>query len=177
MPSLNRGAWLALAVICLAALAALARSFVLFGMDHADHASMTTHGTLQLIDPWTRQTPPGARVAGGYVTIVNEGDTADRLTGGSAPFAGRVEIHTMSVEDGVMRMAKLPDGLAVAPGETVELKPGGLHIMFMDLITPPREGEPVEVTLTFEKAGPVRLTLPVAPIGAGAPGHTGHSGH
>ena len=126
-------------------------------------------GDIVIEAAWTRQSPPGARAGGGYALITNTGTEPDVLVGGSAPFADRFEVHEMSVADGVMRMAELPDGLTIPPGETVELKPGGLHLMFIGMTEPPVEGASVPVTLEFARAGTVTLDLPVAPIGATSP--------
>ena len=128
-----------------------------------------TIGDIRIEAAWTRQTPPGARAGGGYATITNTGTEPDVLIGGSAPFTNRFEVHEMSVTDGVMRMAELADGLAIPPGETVELRPGGFHLMFIDMTEPPVEGTTVPVTLEFARAGTVTLDLPVAAIGATAP--------
>jgi hypothetical protein len=126
-------------------------------------------GALVLDTPWVRATPPGAEVAGGYVTITNTGEHAARLVGGEASFAGRVEIHEMTMADGVMRMRPLADGLVVPPGETVPLEPGGYHVMFMELVEPLIAGETVRATLTFADAGAIELPLTVAPMGASEP--------
>ncbi len=126
-------------------------------------------GDLVIDTPWTRATPPAANVAAGYLTITNTGATADRLIGGSAPFADRVEIHEMAMDDGVMRMRELDRGLALPPGETVNLEPGGFHVMFMALGEPLAAGTTVRATLRFERAGAVELAFPVAPLGATAP--------
>lgn len=143
-------------------------------------------GALTITAPWTRVTPKGAKVAGGYVRISNTGKEADRLTGGSFDLSGRVEVHEMAVEGGVMRMRELRQGLEIKPGETVELKPGGLHLMFMDMKAPLEVGKPVKGRLTFEKAGSIDIEFRVAPIGAttpggsggaGGPDHGGHGGH
>ena len=115
---------------------------------------------------WAREAPPGARASGGYATIRNTGDAADRLVAASAAFAERVELHEMSVVDGTMRMREVEDGLAVEPGASVTLEPGGLHLMFLDIADPPAAGDTVSVTLRFERAGEATLELPVAPIGA-----------
>lgn len=125
-------------------------------------------GDLSVATAWTRATPGGAKVAGGYVRITNTGASPDRLVGGSFPGAGRVEIHEMSTEGGVMRMRPVEGGLAIAPGATVELKPGGFHLMFMDLSAGLKEGEVVRATLVFERAGTVPLEFRVGGIGAQA---------
>ena len=129
-------------------------------------------GDLSIETPWMRATPGGAKVAGGYVRVTNTGTQADRLTGASIPLAGRGSIHSMSMEGGVMKMAPVEGGLTIKPGETVELKPGGLHLMFEDLTGSPKAGEVVQGTLTFERAGSVPVSFSVAPIGATKPGAT-----
>lgn len=97
--------------------------------------------------------------------MTNTGTAPDRLIGGSAAFAERVEIHEMATRDGVMTMRALSGGLAIAPGQTVELKPGGLHVMFMGLRTPLSEGQTVKVTPDFEKAGKVEVDFRVGNLG------------
>lgn len=139
-----------------------------------DAATRTTAGTarggdLVIEAGWTREPPPGASVGAGYMAITNTGPRADTLIGGSVAFAERLELHEMAVVDGVMRMAPLADGLVVPPGETVTLRPGGDHVMFMGLTDPPVAGDAVEVTLRFAVAGDVEITLPVAPVGAQGP--------
>ncbi|QEE40584.1 copper chaperone PCu(A)C [Methylobacterium sp. WL2] len=127
-------------------------------------------GDLTIDTPWLRATPNGAKVAGGYVTIRNSGTAPDTLTGAAVPFARLGEIHSMSMEGGVMKMAPVSGGLTVKPGETVELKPGGYHLMFEGLSGAPKAGDSVSGTLTFQRAGTVPVTFSVAPIGASAPG-------
>lgn len=128
-----------------------------------------TAGPLKIEQPWTRATPAGAKVAGGYVAVTNTGATADRLLGGSSEIAGKVEIHEMSMNNGVMTMRGLPEGVELKPGAKVEMKPGGYHIMFMDLKRQLKEGEKVKGTLTFEKAGAVPVEFSVQSVGARAP--------
>ncbi|TCT08168.1 DUF1775 domain-containing protein [Aquabacter spiritensis] len=126
-------------------------------------------GDLVVAGPWTRATPGGAKVAGGFLTITNSGTAPDRLVGGSFARAGRFEVHEMAVKDGIMTMRPLASGLEIAPGQTVSLAPGGFHLMFMDLNQPLKEGEAVKGTLVFEKAGTLDLAFQVRGIGAGAP--------
>ena len=123
-------------------------------------------GALTIEAPWTRATPAGAKVGGGYMKITNTGTEPDRLVGGSLPQAGRFEVHEMAVANGVMQMRVLSNGLEIKPGQSVELKPGGFHLMFMDLKEPLRQGAPLKGTLVFEKAGTVVVEFHVAPIGA-----------
>ena len=143
-------------------------------------AEDVTAGDLVISQAWSRATPGGAKIAGGYLTIENKGSTADRLVGGSAEIAGKFEVHEMAMNNGVMTMRPLDKGLAIEPGKTVKLAPGGYHLMIMDLKGPLKQGEKVRVTLEFEKAGKVKLSLDVQGVGAQAPagagGHTDHSG-
>ena len=128
-------------------------------------------GSLVIDHPWSRATPAGAGVGAGYMVIRNEGDTADRLVGGSAPFAGRVEIHEMAMQDGVMRMRALQDGLEIPPGGSVTLEPGGYHVMFMQLQEPLVEGEDRPATLEFANAGTVEVEFAVEGMAAGGMNH------
>lgn len=139
-------------------------------------AGDVTVGDIVISNPWTRVTPPGAKVAGGFVTITNKGKTADRLVGGTAEIAGRLEIHHMTMDGGVMKMHEVAGGLEIKSGETVELKPGGYHVMFMDLKSGPVEGSPVKGTLKFEKAGEAAVAYDVAPLGAKSAGGMDHGG-
>lgn len=126
-------------------------------------------GDLKIESPWIRATPAGAPVAGGYVRLQNAGAASDRLIGGTLQRAGRVEIHEMSMTDGVMKMRALPQGLEIPAGGAVELKPGSFHMMFLDLKGPLADGETVQGSLIFEKAGAVPVVFGVNGMGAGAP--------
>jgi periplasmic copper chaperone A len=134
-------------------------------------------GDLLISQAWSRQTPSGAKVAGAYLTIENKGTTADRLVSGSTDVAGRFEIHEMAVDGGVMKMRPLDNGIAIDPGKTVKLAPGGYHVMLMDLKNQLKQGDKVPVTLQFEKAGKVNVSLDVQGVGAQAPAGGDHSGH
>ena len=134
-------------------------------------------GDLVITQAWSRATPVGAKVAGGYLTVENKGVAADRLLGGSGDVAGRVEIHEMAMDNGVMKMRPLDKGLDIEPGKTVKLAPGGLHLMLLDLKTQFKQGDKVPVTLEFEKAGKVQLVLDVQGVGAQAPGGDHSGGH
>jgi copper(I)-binding protein len=123
-------------------------------------------GALVIEAPWSRATPGGAKVAGGYMRITNAGTEPDRLVGGSLPAAARFAVHEMSMQREVMRMRPLESGLEIKPGATVELKPGGYHIMFMDLTEPLKEGQTLKGTLVFEKAGAVTVEYAVRGIAA-----------
>ena len=138
---------------------------------HGHMPAAVTLGDLTLEGAFTRATPPNAMAGGGFVTITNNGSEDDRLIAASSPAAPRVELHTMAVIDGVMRMREMEGGIDIPAGETVNLAPGGLHVMFMQLPAPFVAGTMVEVTLTFEKAGSVTIMMPVVERGS-EPAHT-----
>lgn len=124
-------------------------------------------GSIEIDHPWSRETPPGARVAAGYVVIRNAGGEADRLIAASGVIAGRTEIHEMAVDDkGVMTMRPV-QGLEIPAGGEVALEPGGYHIMFLDLGEARKQGERFAGTLTFEHAGTVEVEFAVEAMGHG----------
>lgn len=118
-------------------------------------------GDLAISHPYARAMIPGAKVGGGFLTITNHGKEADRLIAASSPLAAEVQIHEMKMEGDVMKMAQLANGIEIAPGATVELKPGGLHLMFMHVAEPFKEGAAVKAILVFEKAGSIEVELDV----------------
>lgn len=126
-------------------------------------------GTIEVDHPWMRATPKGADITAGYFRITNSGTAADRLSGGSTPVASRLEIHEMTMTDGVMKMRPLPAGLEIKPGETVELRPSSFHAMFIGLKKPLKQGDHVKATLVFEKAGSLEVEYTVDSIGAQGP--------
>lgn len=131
--------------------------------------SMKTGPGISVVQPWTRAMPPATRNGAGYLLIRNEGDTPDRLLGARSPRAKLVEIHEMTVTDGIMRMRAVPNGLTLPPGATVILRPQGLHLMLMGMAAPIVAGEAVPVTLRFEQAGDISVDLIAAPLGATQP--------
>lgn len=132
-------------------------------------AETYTIGDIVIETPWARAMPPGADAGGGFMTIRNTGTVDDTLVAITSSIAARIEVHTMDMTDGVMRMRELEGGLAIPAGETVELAPGGFHVMFLDVLTPIAEGPPVTITLTFERAGDVTIDMVVVPPGAPGP--------
>ena len=126
--------------------------------------------TLRVSNPFARATPPGAKVAGAFMTIKNVGPDADRLVSVSSPAAGLVEIHEMAMEGGMMKMRALK-GIDLKPGATVELQPGGYHVMLEDLKQPLKQGEQIPIKLTFEKAGVLDIKVNVEAMGAAAHTH------
>jgi periplasmic copper chaperone A len=123
-------------------------------------------GSLDISDPWSRATPKGSSVAAGYMKIKNSGSTPDRLMSGSSDVASKFEVHEMRMENGVAKMRPVKGGLEIKPGETVELKPGSFHVMFVDLKKPLSAGDHIKATLVFEKAGPVSVEYDVLAMGS-----------
>ena len=116
---------------------------------------------IRIENPWSRATAPGQVVGGGFMTIVNTGNTADRLVSVTSAAAAEVQIHHTSMDGGVMRMRQLTDGLEIPAAGRVELKPRGLHLMFMQLKAPLDVGSSFPVQLQFEKAGTVTTQFTV----------------
>ena len=126
--------------------------------------SCAVQAQIQIEKPWARATVPGAKVGGGYMTIRNAG-VADKLVSASSPAAAKVELHVHINDNGVMSMREVP-GYEVPAKGAFELKPGGAHLMFMDLKRPFKEGDKVPVKLKFEKAGEVSAEFQVGGMGS-----------
>jgi hypothetical protein len=155
----------------------LALTLTLAGLTAAvARAEEVRAGDLVITQAWSRATPGGAKVGAGYLTIENKGAGSDRLVGAVADVAGKIEVHEMAVTNGVMTMRPLDKGLPIEPGKIVKLAPGGYHLMMLDLKSPLKQGDQVPLTLEFEKAGKVKLTLDVAGVGAQGPGGTAGEG-
>lgn len=154
---------------------ALAAPLLVVAAQPAAIAHEVKAGNLEVQQPWSRATPPGAKVAGGYFVIINSGDTPDRLVSATADIAGRVEIHEMNVKDGIMTMREMPNGIEVPAKGEVAFKPGSYHVMFLDLKKAPKQGEAFAGTLTFEKAGTVSVSFAVEAIGATPTGKGSHN--
>lgn len=133
-------------------------------------------GDLTIGHPWSRATPGGAKVGGGYLTITNNGTAPDRLVSVSIPatVADHVELHEMATKDGIMTMRAMPKGVAVEPGKTVAFNPGSYHLMLMGLKAPLKEGDRIKAELTFERAGKVEVTINVEGMGANHPAPADH---
>ena len=132
-----------------------------------------TKGSLKIVHPWSRATPHGAQVAVGYLAVENKGTEVDRLVSAKSEIAGRVEMHEMAVQDGIMKMRPLRRGLEIKPGATVKFEPRGFHFMFMNLKRPLEQGGKFKGTLVFEKAGPLEVEFNVEAMGSG-PSHRSH---
>ena len=129
-------------------------------------------GDIVVEQPWSRAT--AAMVGGAFVTLRNNGAVADRLVKVSSPLAERAEIHETKVENGMATMRPV-DGVEIKPrGGSVQLKPGGLHVMLMGLERPLKEGERIKLTFTFERAGAIEVEARVEKAGASASGAHEH---
>jgi copper(I)-binding protein len=127
-------------------------------------------GSIHITQTWTRATPKGASSGAAYMTITNNGKTPDRVSCISSDASAQCQIHAMTMENGVMKMRPVEGGLEIKPGETVMLKPSGVHVMLVNLKHPLEQGNLVKATLKFENAGTINVECPVAAIGATAPG-------
>lgn len=159
-------AWNKIVYRMVAALAVVAATF---GAARA-HASEYDVGSIHITQPWARATPKGASTGAAYMTVTNSGTSPDRLSCVASDASAKCQIHSMSMDNGVMKMRPVEGGLEIMPGETVTLKPSGFHVMLVELKHPLEQGKTVEATLQFEKAGTVKVEFPIAAIGAAAPG-------
>ena len=127
-------------------------------------------GPIQITAPWARATPKGASSGAAYMTITNTGTTPDKVSCVSSDASAECQIHTMTMDNGVMQMRPVEGGLEIKPGETVTLKPGGFHMMLVNLKHPLEQGNTIKATLKFDTAGSIDVDYPIAAIGAAAPG-------
>jgi periplasmic copper chaperone A len=132
--------------------------------------SIPAWAQIEIEKPWSRATAPGAKIAAGYLVIRNTSSAPDRLTGASSPLAGRMETH-VTVKDGeIMRMRQVK-GYDVPAKGSFEAKPGGAHLMFLDIKRPFKEGEKIPATLRFENAGEVKVEFQVTGLDGRPPSH------
>lgn len=132
-------------------------------------AAQATPRSISIENPWARETVEGQAAGGGFMTIVNNGRSDDQLISASSPASREVQIHTMSMDGGVMRMRQLTAGVAIPAEGKVELKPRGLHIMFIGLHEPLRRGTNLPVTLNFRRAGSITVQFKVQAMTAPVP--------
>ncbi len=133
--------------------------------------------SISIQNPWSRETAVGQSAGGGFMTITNNGSSEDRLVSGTTPVAAEVQLHTMSMDGGVMRMRQLAKGIAIPANGSVELRPGSFHAMFIGLKRPLRQGERFPVTFQFQRAGRVTVQFAVQPVGSTGPMEAGHGTH
>lgn len=141
------------------------------------HAQEYKVGGLLIEQPYARATMPGQPAGGAFVTIENKGDTADKLIGASTTASKKVELHTMAMDNNVMKMREVPN-IELKPGTRLEMKPGqGYHLMLMELQQPLKAGDKFPMTLVFEKAGKTEITVTVRDLRGGMGGHQMQGGH
>ena len=133
-------------------------------------------GSIHISQPWSRATPKGAAAGAGYMTLTNKGAAPERVSCVSDDASARCQIHRMTMEGGVMKMPPVDGGLEIKPGETVTLKPGAYHMMFLSLKHPLEQGGRVKATLKFDHAGTIGVEFLVLAIGAAAPGSSAAGG-
>ncbi|MEO9575235.1 MAG: copper chaperone PCu(A)C [Tateyamaria sp.] len=131
---------------------------------------------IMVMDPYARAASPAAKSGAAFMTLHNMSQQDDRLIAVRTDAAKRVELHThKETGDGIMQMMEVEDGFPVAAGEMIQLKRGGEHVMLMGLTGPLEQGADISVTLVFETAGEVEVSIPVD--NERAPGAGAHGGH
>lgn len=120
----------------------------------------TTAQTVTVADAWVRATVAAQRATGAFLKLTVQGGDAT-LIAASSPVAGVTQIHEMAMSEGVMRMREVPGGVPLKAGQSFELKPGGYHIMMMDLKQPVKAGDRVPLTLTIKQANGQQITTQV----------------
>ncbi len=136
----------------------------------AQHAGS---GAVHVMSAWSPALPPVSENGAVYLTLKNYGDAPDQLVGASSPVAAQVEIHGHTMEGGLMTMRRV-NSLPLNPGEYVKLEPGGIHLMLIGLKRPVKEGDQIALTLQFEKASTLEVTVTVEPLGTTEPRMAGH---
>ena len=138
------------------------RFFLLFAIGFAITTSAAAHdymlGDIHIMKPWSRPLPAVSANGAAYMTLMNKGDTPDRLLSVSTPAAKKAEIHNHTMEGGLMRMRPV-GALDITPGDATVLQPGGMHVMLMGLTEPLVEGRSFPLTLNFERAGSVEVKV------------------
>lgn len=148
---------------------------LLLGVVYGAVATAAGHGAIMAGEAWSRATPPGVQVGAAYLQLSNHGAEADRLLSATSPVAARVEIHESRMDQGVMRMRQRA-AVDLPAGQTVQLAPGGLHLMLLELHQPLAAGSQFPLQLQFERTGSITLQVPVRALGAGGAG-SAHAGH
>jgi len=144
-------------------LSALSGAAILsFGCVTTGMAADFAAGQLELNDLWVRASVPGQTNGAGYMQIVNPSATGDRLLSVQSEAATRVELHTVTTEDGVAKMREVT-GIDIPAHGSTKLAPGGFHVMFLQLTAPFKQDAVIPVVLKFEKAGDVRVNFTVKP--------------
>lgn len=128
--------------------------------------------SVEVSGAWARATTSTAKVGGAFMTMKAVGG-ADRVVSASSPVAEKIELHETINDGGVMKMREVPQ-MVLAAGQAMVLTPGSYHILLIGLKKPLNRGESFPLTVAFEKAAPVTVTVTVQAAGASAPSHQGH---
>jgi copper(I)-binding protein len=131
-----------------------------FAVAAAVHAHQFSVGQLVVVDPWSRPTGAGMPMGVAYLSIRNDGSQEDTLISAHTPVAARVEFHRTIIAQGMARM-RPADDLRIAPGATLTAEPGGLHLMLVDLKAPLSAGTAIPLSLRFERAGEITVSVRV----------------
>lgn len=140
----------------------------------ASGAHSVSAGDLKIGHPWARATVPGQPAGGAFLSVHNSGTTPDRLVGATTPAAAHVQLHEMRMDGDVMRMREVP-ALEVAPGQTLKLEPGRMHLMLLGLKQPLKADARVPLTLKFERAGDVKVEMKIESAVPGRPASQSHA--
>lgn len=132
---------------------------------------------IEISEAWARANPPGSTLSAAFLSLQDDSGAGDRLLAASSPVAGRIELHQTSMEGDVMRMRRIDDGLPVPAGGNVELRPGGLHLMLLDLPEALTAGQRFMLQLDFEQAGSVQVQVTVRAPGASEDADHEHHHH
>ncbi len=129
------------------------------------HAQTSAASMVVVQQPWARATPGGAKTGAAYMTLINNGASADRLLSATTPLADQVQFHKETEDNGVSRMREVRN-IEVEPGAKIVFKPGEMHMMLVGLKQPLIEGQALPLTLQFERAGNIDVTMPIEKVGA-----------
>ena len=143
----------------------MAAALIAFLVSGHAQAQTSAQRTIRVANAWARATPARVKTGAAYVAVINDGGSADRLLRATTPVAQKIQFHRKSEDNGVSRMRELRS-VEIDPGAKVIFKPGDMHMMMVGLKQPLKEGETFPLTLTFEKAGKIDVTVSVAKVGA-----------
>jgi copper(I)-binding protein len=143
----------------------LATALVLVLFLSSEACPQTSSNTIKIEQVWARATPSGAQTGAAYMTLINNGASADRLVSASTPVAHQIQFHKETEDNGVSRMREVHN-VELSPGGKVIFKPGDMHMMIVGIRQPLKEGQTFPLTLQFEKAGQIDVTVPIKKVGA-----------
>src|SRR5258708_893141 len=147
-----------------------------FYVGSAAHGQTSAANPIVVEQPWARATPGGEKTGAAYMTLINNGRSVDRLLGATTPLADKVQFHKETEDNGVSRMRQV-QSMELEPAAKIIFKPGELHMMIVGLKQPLTEGKTFPLTLQFEKAGNIEVTVPIEKIGAMRPKDMGSMAH